>query len=151
MNKHDFIQHYMINAQIFFLYFLFDYIEFFSRPILHKNIQKYFLFTGTGHDMKKHCELSLMQTQSQRQCTYLQKICVVQLLSHVQLFSEPIDCSPPGSSLLGISQQGYWDGLPLFYPGDLPNLGIEPASPALAGVFFVTEHPGKTENLILNK
>ena len=28
-------------------------------------------------------------------------------------------------------------------PGDLPDIGIEPASPALAGRFFTTELPGK--------
>ena len=52
---------------------------------------------------------------------------------------------------LEFPRQGYWSALPLFYPGDLPNSGIEPASPALADVFFITEPPGKTENLILNK
>ena len=34
-------------------------------------------------------------------------------------------------------------GLPFPSPGDLPNPGIEPASPALAGGFFTTEPPGK--------
>ena len=28
-------------------------------------------------------------------------------------------------------------------PGDLPDLGINPASPTLAGGFFTTEPPGK--------
>ena len=30
-------------------------------------------------------------------------------------------------------------------PGDLPDPGIEPASPALAGGFFTTEPPGKPD------
>ena len=30
----------------------------------------------------------------------------------------------------------YWNGLPFLSPGDLPNPGIEPASPALAGGFI---------------
>ena len=34
------------------------------------------------------------------------------------------------------SQQEHWSGLPFPFPGDLPNPGIEPASPALAGRFF---------------
>ena len=45
----------------------------------------------------------------------------------------------------GFSRQEYWSGLPFSFPGDLPNLGIEPASPeapALAGKFFTTEPPG---------
>ena len=39
------------------------------------------------------------------------------------------------------SRQEHWSGLPLPTPGDLPNLGIEPASlesPAVAGRFFAT-------------
>ena len=43
---------------------------------------------------------------------------------------------------MGLSQQEYWSGLPLHSPGDLPDPGIEPASPALAGGFS-TEPPGK--------
>ena len=34
------------------------------------------------------------------------------------------------------SRQEYWSGLPFPSPGDLPNLGIELGSPALAGRFF---------------
>ena len=32
-------------------------------------------------------------------------VVVVQLLSHVQLFHDPVDCSPPGSSVHGISHK----------------------------------------------
>ena len=32
---------------------------------------------------------------------------------------------------VGFSQQEYWSGLPFPSPGDLPNPGIEPGSPAL--------------------
>ena len=32
---------------------------------------------------------------------------------------------------MGFSRQEYWSGLPFPYPGDLPNPGIEPGSPAL--------------------
>ena len=42
----------------------------------------------------------------------------------------PIDCSPPGSSLHGIFQQEYWSGLPCIPPGYLPDPGTEPTSPA---------------------
>ena len=40
-------------------------------------------------------------------------------------------------------RQEYWNGLLFPSPGDLPNPGSEPASPALAGRFFTTEPPGK--------
>ena len=41
-------------------------------------------------------------------------------------------CHLPGSSIhpLGLSRQGYWSGLPFPSPGDLPDPGIEPGSPA---------------------
>ena len=40
-------------------------------------------------------------------------------------------------------KQEYWRGLPFPSPGDFPDPGIEPVSPALAGRFFTTEPPGK--------
>ena len=51
----------------------------------------------------------------------------------------PMGCRPPGSSVHGILQEEYWSGLPLPSPGDLPDPGIKPVSPALAGRFFNTE------------
>ena len=39
--------------------------------------------------------------------------------------------------------QEYWSGLPFLSPGDLPDPGIEPVSPALEGRFFTAEAPGK--------
>ena len=44
---------------------------------------------------------------------------------------------------MGFSRQEYWSGLPFPSPGDLSDPGIEPASPALAGGFRITEPPGK--------
>ena len=68
------------------------------------------------------------------------------LLSHVQLFAPPMNCSPPGSLSREFSKQEYWSRLPSPTPGDLPNPKIKPtspASPALAGWFFTTGcHPG---------
>ena len=43
---------------------------------------------------------------------------------------------------LEFSRQEYWCGLPFPSPGDLPDPGIKPASPGLAGGFFTTEPPG---------
>ena len=50
---------------------------------------------------------------------------------------------------MGFSRQEYWSGLPFRSPGDLPNSGIKPKSPALAGTFFTTEPPGKPYNLAI--
>ena len=46
-----------------------------------------------------------------------------------------VACQAPLS--MGFPRQEYWNGLPFPIPGDLPNPGIEPASPALAGRFFI--------------
>ena len=40
-----------------------------------------------------------------------------------------IACQAPLS--MGFSRQEYWSGLPFPSPGDLPDPGIEPGSPAL--------------------
>ena len=50
----------------------------------------------------------------------------------------PYDCSLPGSLPTGCSRQEHWNGLPFPPPGNPPYLGIEPASPELAGEFFTT-------------
>ena len=52
-----------------------------------------------------------------------------------------VACQVPLS--LGFSRQEYWSGLPFPSPGDLPDPGIKPLSPALAGRFFTIEPPGK--------
>ena len=60
-------------------------------------------------------------------------------LQSCPMLCDPMDHSPPGSCVHGISRQEYWGGLPSPSPGDLPDPGIEPTSlvsPALAGGFF---------------
>jgi len=41
------------------------------------------------------------------------------------------------------SRQGYWSGLPFPSPGDLPNPGIEPRSPALEANSLLSQLQGK--------
>ena len=45
---------------------------------------------------------------------------------------------------MGFLRQEYYSGLPFPSPGHLPDPGIKPAFPALAGGFFITELPGKS-------
>ena len=52
-----------------------------------------------------------------------------------------MDCSPLGSSVHGISQARILEWVAS--PGHLPDPGIEPVSPALAGGFFTIEPPGE--------
>ena len=45
------------------------------------------------------------------------------------ILCDPMNCSPPGSSVHGNSPYGeYWSGLPCPFPGNLPNPGIESRS-----------------------
>ena len=44
---------------------------------------------------------------------------------------------------MGFSRKEDWSGLPVPSPGDLPNPGIEPGSPALQVDALTTEVPGK--------
>ena len=55
----------------------------------------------------------------------------VKLLSHVRLFGTPWTVAYQATLSIGIFQTGVWKGLPFPSPGDLPNPGIEPRSPAL--------------------
>ena len=52
-----------------------------------------------------------------------------------------VACQAPLS--LEFSRQENWSELPFPSPRDLPCLGVEPTSPALAGRFFTTEPPEK--------
>jgi len=65
------------------------------------------------------------------------------MLSHVQLFATPLTVAYQSPLSRGCSRQEYWSELPFPPPGNLPNPGTEPTSPASAGGFFTTEPPGK--------
>ena len=58
-------------------------------------------------------------------------------------FCNPMNYSPPGSSVMEFSRQEYWSGLPFPSPGDLPDPEIEPRSPALQAESLPTEPPGR--------
>ena len=54
---------------------------------------------------------------------------------------DPMDCSPPALLSMESCKQEYWSGLPFPSPGDLPDAGIKPRSPALQT--NLSEPPGK--------
>ena len=67
-----------------------------------------------------------------------------QLLSWCLSLCDPMDCSTPGSPLHGDSPgRRYLSGLPCPSPGDLPNPGIEPRSPAVQVDCLLSEPPAK--------
>ena len=64
------------------------------------------------------------------------------MLRRVRLFATQwtVACQAPRS--MEFSRQEYWRGLPCLPPGDLPNPGIKPSSPALQAGSLLTEPPG---------
>ena len=76
-------------------------------------------------------------------------VCVcarAQSLRSCPTLRDPMDCSPPGPSVMGFFRQEEWSGLLFPPPGDLPDPGIEPVSPSspvLQVDSFTAESPGK--------
>ena len=52
---------------------------------------------------------------------------------------------------MGFSKQEYWSGLPFPSPGDIPNPGIKPRSPALQADSLLTELQGKRYDITLQQ
>ena len=67
----------------------------------------------------------------------------VKSLSHVRLFATPWTVAHQAPPSMGFSRQEYWSGSPFPSPGDLPDPGIEPKSPALQADALTSEPPGK--------
>ena len=65
------------------------------------------------------------------------------MLSRVRLFATPWTVVSQAPLSMGFPRQEYWSDLPFSFPGDFPNPGIEPASPALTGRFFTSWAAGK--------
>ena len=63
-------------------------------------------------------------------------------LSRVQLFATSWTIAYQAPPSMGFSRQEYWSGLPFPSPGDLPNPGIKPGSPALQADALPSELPG---------
>ena len=84
-------------------------------------------------------------------CAFLQRswvlawfMCSCFIIKSCLTLCNPMDCSLPGSSIYEISQARILEwGFHFLLQGNLPNTGIKPKSPALAGEFFNAELPGK--------
>ena len=74
--------------------------------------------------------------------------CLVLVARSCPTLCNPMDCSPPGSSVHGISQARILEWVAIsFSPWDLPDPGLEPVSLmslALAGGSLLLAPPGKT-------
>ena len=80
-------------------------------------------------------------------------VCPLALVHHMPLFvcvsPSVVPFVTPGTVArqaplsMEFSRQEYWSGLPCPSPGDLPDAGPEPGSPALQGDSLASEPPGK--------
>ena len=75
----------------------------------------------------------------------------VKSLSRVQLFATPWTVAHQAPLSMGFSRQEYWSGLPFPSPGDLPDPGIEPRSPALQADSLTSEPPEKPCNNLIGE
>ena len=76
----------------------------------------------------------------------------VKSLSCVRLFETPWTVAYQAPPSMGFSRQECWSGLPLPSPGDPPDPGIEPGSPALQADALPSEPPEKpTSDVVLSK
>ena len=76
-------------------------------------------------------------------CLPFTKVCVYELSRSVMSLCDPMDCSPPGSSVHRISQARILERVAISFSRDIPAPGIKPEFLYLAGRFFTTELPGK--------
>ena len=67
----------------------------------------------------------------------------VKSLSRVRLFATPWTVADQAPPSMGFSWQQYWSGLPFPSPGDLPDPGIKPGSPAFQADALTAEPRGK--------
>ena len=67
---------------------------------------------------------------------------VVSSLSHVQLSPTHWTAACQAPLSIGFPRQEYWTGLPFPPLWALPDPGVEPKPPTLAGAFFTNEPPG---------
>ena len=72
----------------------------------------------------------------------------VKSLSCVRLFVTPWTAGPQAPASMGFPRQEYWSRLPFPSPGDLPDSGIEPGSPALQADALTSEPPGKPKDVV---
>ena len=68
---------------------------------------------------------------------------LVKSLSHFQLFMTPWTVAYQAPLSMEFSRQEYWNGLPFPSPGDFPDPGIEPGSPAVQADALPSEPSGK--------
>ena len=87
--------------------------------------------------MKDSCAGKYMTLRKNTKC---------QSPSRARLSASPWTAAHQAPLSMRFSRQGYWTGLPFPSPGDRPNPGIKPGSPALQADSLLTELQGKPKD-----
>ena len=118
--------------------------SFFQGGCLFFDIELYELFLSFGYHIicryffPFHCLSSHFSVVSFAVKWPLSLIVIVQSLHSVQFFSDPMDSTLLAPlSIRFPRQQEYWSGVPFPSPGDLPDPGIELASPEWKADFLI--------------
>ena len=90
-------------------------------------------------DIDKHCESRLLDLS-----------CGGLVTKSWQTLVTPWTVSRQAPLSMGFSRQEYWSGLPFPPPGDLPDPGMEPGSPALQVDSLLTELQGEPWKSLFN-
>ena len=123
----------------------------------HSLLQGIFPTQGSNPGLP-HCRRILYQLSHQGSPTpslssFLTKLklsfCAVFCHSVVSDSATPWTTAHQAPLSMGFSRQEYWSGMPCPPPGDVPNPGIEPGSPALQADSLLSEPPGKLLLLLL--
>ena len=104
----------------------------------HFFLQRIFPTQGSNPDLP-HCRQMLYHLSHQGSLISER----VKSLSCLRLFATPWTVAHQAPPSIEFSRQEYWSGLPFPSPGDLPDPGIEPRSPALWADALPSELPGK--------
>ena len=88
----------------------------------------------------KHSVIAIIVVIIQLKLEYILHLCVLGCFSRVRLFATLWTVARQAPLSMGFSRQEYWSGLPCPPPGDPPNPGTEPASPASPVGWVVLHH-----------
>jgi hypothetical protein len=87
------------------------------------------------------CPTTVEPLVTQRVSLERPRVRVCRMPSCARLFATPSTVAHQASLSVGFHKQECSSGWPFPSPGDLPDPGIQPAPPALAGGFFTTAPP----------
>ena len=138
-------QHFLQKIRLFFFFLLptslflcFLFSFFFPSFLKKKNYKHYCHF-----QVQVHINATIERVGYPR--VEVAPLCLV--TQSCPTVCDPMDCSPPGSSVLGDSSgKNTRVGCQALLQGNLPNPVIEPRSPALQTDSLLTETPGKPKN-----